>query len=179
MAGPLLRSSSRWRAKSSRWARVASGRSSPRASEHRSDAFRTRQHSLSGFPTGAHPTHIWMFGKHLVKTPDLSDHRYLWCFSKRNDAGSTAAHAEVGKLKGFGMDQGLELSLWLGTAGLALSSAHLFLWRTRRVLNRPRRDVESLEAAPSPDVLRQEIRPAPAVTQQEVRHPSGALQKSA
>jgi hypothetical protein len=30
----------------------------------------------------------------------------------------------------------LEIGVWLGIAGLALSSAHLLLWRTRRVLNR-------------------------------------------
>jgi hypothetical protein len=36
------------------------------------------------------------------------------------------------------MDQGVELSVWLGSAGLALVCANLFLWHTRRVLNRPR-----------------------------------------
>jgi hypothetical protein len=36
------------------------------------------------------------------------------------------------------MDQGLELSVWLGSAGLALVCAKLLLWHTRRVLNRPR-----------------------------------------
>jgi hypothetical protein len=36
------------------------------------------------------------------------------------------------------MNQGLELSVWLGIAGLALVWANLHLWHTRRVLNGPR-----------------------------------------
>jgi hypothetical protein len=36
------------------------------------------------------------------------------------------------------MDQTLELSIWLGTAGLALVSAQILLWRTRRALSRSR-----------------------------------------
>jgi hypothetical protein len=34
----------------------------------------------------------------------------------------------------------LEIGVWLAIAGLALSSAQLLLWRTRRVLNRPRQN---------------------------------------
>jgi hypothetical protein len=34
----------------------------------------------------------------------------------------------------------LEISVWLGIAGLALSSAQVLLGRTRRVLNRPQQD---------------------------------------
>jgi hypothetical protein len=36
------------------------------------------------------------------------------------------------------MDQGLELSVWLGTAGLAIVGGNVHLWQTRRVLGRPR-----------------------------------------
>jgi len=36
------------------------------------------------------------------------------------------------------MDQGFELGVWFGIAGLALVCANLLLWNTRRVLNRPR-----------------------------------------
>ena len=39
------------------------------------------------------------------------------------------------------MDQGLELSIWLGMAGVALVSARILLWRTRRVLGRSRQDI--------------------------------------
>lgn len=42
------------------------------------------------------------------------------------------------------MNQSLELYVWLGVAGIALSAAQLLLWRTRRVLNRTR------QAAPVP-----------------------------
>jgi hypothetical protein len=34
----------------------------------------------------------------------------------------------------------LEIGVWLGIGGLALCSAHLLLWRTGRVLNRPEQD---------------------------------------
>lgn len=44
------------------------------------------------------------------------------------------------------MNQGLELSVWLGIAGLALVWANLHLSHTRHVLNRPR------QAAGSPQV---------------------------
>ena len=36
------------------------------------------------------------------------------------------------------MNASLALFIWLGAAGVALSSAQLLLWRTRRVLNRTR-----------------------------------------
>ena len=38
------------------------------------------------------------------------------------------------------MDQGFELSIWLGIAVLALSAAYILLWRTRRVLSRHQQD---------------------------------------
>jgi hypothetical protein len=43
-------------------------------------------------------------------------------------------------IQGFAMHQSLELSVWLGVAGLAFSAAQILLWRTRRVLNRSRQD---------------------------------------
>jgi len=36
---------------------------------------------------------------------------------------------------GFAVEMTLELGLWLGMAGLALSSAGILLWRTRRSLS--------------------------------------------
>lgn len=56
------------------------------------------------------------------------------------------------------MHQGLELSFWLGIAGLALVSARILLWHTRRVLNQPRQDAEV-----------QEIRRVPAAVKTPVR----------
>jgi hypothetical protein len=49
------------------------------------------------------------------------------------------------------MDQSLELSVWLGVAGLAISSANILLWRTRHVLNRSRQDpaMQEVRAAPA------------------------------
>ena len=40
--------------------------------------------------------------------------------------------------RGFAVDQNLELGIWLGMAVLALSSAYILLWRTRRVLAQSR-----------------------------------------
>lgn len=49
------------------------------------------------------------------------------------------------------MDQRLELSVWLGLAGLAFSAAHILLWRTRRVLSRSRQvaPVQEVRLVPS------------------------------
>lgn len=60
--------------------------------------------------------------------------------------------------KGYGMDQGLKLSYWLGIAGLALSSARILLWRTRRTLNQSRRDAPALEAGYLPNASQQDVR---------------------
>jgi len=42
----------------------------------------------------------------------------------------------------------LELSIWLGIAALALSSAYLLLWRTRHLLSKSRQDRLLAEARP-------------------------------
>ena len=55
------------------------------------------------------------------------------------------------KTQGFAVKQSLELNVWLGLALLALVSAHLLLWRTRRALSRARQGA-----------LPQEVRLAPA-----------------
>ena len=49
------------------------------------------------------------------------------------------------------MHLSLELSVWLGIAGLALVAAQFLLWRTRRVLNRSRQDapVPGVKLVPS------------------------------
>jgi hypothetical protein len=54
--------------------------------------------------------------------------------------------------QGFDVAQSLELNVWLGLALLAFTSAHLLLWRTRRVLSRARRGA-----------LVQEVRHAPTI----------------
>jgi hypothetical protein len=48
------------------------------------------------------------------------------------------------------MDQGLELSVWIGIAGLALVWANLHLWHTGRVLNRPSQAASVPEVRPVP-----------------------------
>ena len=47
--------------------------------------------------------------------------------------------------KGFVVDQRLELGVWLGIAGLALGSAHILLWRQRRVFARSQQDARVQE----------------------------------
>jgi hypothetical protein len=64
------------------------------------------------------------------------------------------------------MHQSLELSVWLGLAGLAFSAAHLLLWRTRRVLSRSRQDalVEEVRLVPSAHLVHSGVtEPASAV----------------
>ena len=48
------------------------------------------------------------------------------------------------------MTQSVELNVWLGLAILALVSAQILLWRTRRVLSNARRDalVQEVRLAP-------------------------------
>ena len=64
------------------------------------------------------------------------------------------------------MHQSLELSVWLGVAGLAFSAAQILLWRTRRVLNRSRQDglVEEVMLVPSAHLVHSGVtEPASAV----------------
>jgi len=46
------------------------------------------------------------------------------------------------------MDQPLELTIWLGMAGIALVASQVLLWRTRRVLIRQDALVPDLRLAP-------------------------------
>jgi hypothetical protein len=52
------------------------------------------------------------------------------------------------------MDQGLELSVWIGIAGLALVWANVYLWHTGRVLNRPSQAASVPEVRPVPAAVR-------------------------
>lgn len=85
------------------------------------------------------------------------------------------------------MDQGLELSLWLGMAALALGSARLLLWHTRHVLNRSQQDAPLPAAVGVPTAMgeqaagasmagHQEVVGVPTVAQQEAR-PVSAVAK--
>lgn len=49
------------------------------------------------------------------------------------------------------MDMSVELMVWLGMAGLALSSACILLWRTRRVLSHSQQNalVQEVRLVPS------------------------------
>ena len=49
------------------------------------------------------------------------------------------------------MTQSVELNVWLGLAILALLSAQILLWRTRRVLSNARRDALVQEVRLAPD----------------------------
>ena len=51
------------------------------------------------------------------------------------------------------MTQSVELNVWLGLAILALVSAQILLWRTRRILNQARRDVLVQEVSVAPVAL--------------------------
>jgi nitrate reductase gamma subunit len=48
------------------------------------------------------------------------------------------------------MDQTLELSVWLGIAGVALVCARILLWRTRRILSRSRHEARVPEVRHAP-----------------------------
>jgi hypothetical protein len=56
------------------------------------------------------------------------------------------------------MDQGVELSVWIGIAGLALVWANVHLWHTGRVLNRPRQGTHVPEVRLAPAAV-----PVPAL----------------
>ena len=77
------------------------------------------------------------------------------------------------------MDQGLELSVWLGIAGLALGSAHILLWRTRRLLSRSGQDVRAPEVGLAPAAAKEQVRLAPAPVTQDVRLVPAAVNHSA
>jgi hypothetical protein len=77
------------------------------------------------------------------------------------------------------MDQGLELSFWLGIAGLGIGSAHILLWRTRRVLSRSRQDASSSEVGLVPAAAVHEARLVPAAANQGVKLVPVAVRKSA
>jgi hypothetical protein len=64
--------------------------------------------------------------------------------------------------KGFVMDQTLALGGWLGMAGLALVSAHVLLWRQRRILSRTHQDAVVLDISLAPSDVVQEVRSAPS-----------------
>lgn len=68
------------------------------------------------------------------------------------------------------MHLGLELSFWLGIAGLALSSARILLWHTRRVLNRSREDAPAPEAGHLATPSQQDVRRVPGT----VNGPTGS-----
>ena len=63
------------------------------------------------------------------------------------------------------MTQSVELNVWLGLAVLALVSAQILLWRTRRVLSNARRDalVQEVRLAPVAALVKSE-RPESAVS---------------
>ena len=60
--------------------------------------------------------------------------------------------------------QNVELNVWLGLAILALVSAQILLWRTRRVLSNARRDA-----------LVQEVRLAPVAVLAQSEMPESAV----
>ena len=51
------------------------------------------------------------------------------------------------------VDQRWELGVWLGMAGLALGSAHILLWRQRRVLARSQQDARVQEVRLMPSAV--------------------------
>ena len=59
------------------------------------------------------------------------------------------------------MDQPLELTIWLGMAGIALVAAQVLLWRTRRVLIRQDALVPDLRLAPRAAVEESSLTPFP------------------
>jgi len=59
------------------------------------------------------------------------------------------------------MDQPLELTIWLGMAGIALVAAQVLLWRTRRVLIRQDALVPDLRLAPRAVVEESSLAPFP------------------
>lgn len=77
------------------------------------------------------------------------------------------------------MDQGLELSFWLGIAGLGIGSAHILLWHTRRVLNRSGKGTPAPEVGLVPAAVAREVRLVPAAVAREVRLVPAAVKKSA
>jgi len=65
------------------------------------------------------------------------------------------------------VNQGFELTIWVGMAGVALVWAHLVLWHTRRVLNRDRMTAGLPEVAsvPCPALVPSPVLvPAPVLT---------------
>ena len=62
------------------------------------------------------------------------------------------------------MTQSVELNVWLGLAVLAVVSAQILLWRTRRVLSRARQDA-----------LVQEVRLAPVAVLVQSEMPKSAV----
>ena len=53
-------------------------------------------------------------------------------------------------MRGFVVTQSLELNVWLGLAVLALVSAQVLLWRTRRILRKARQEALVQDAALAP-----------------------------
>lgn len=55
------------------------------------------------------------------------------------------------------MDQGVNLGVWLGLAGLGLFSSALGLWRTRRDLSRLGENIDLPEAGRVPAVVAEPV----------------------
>jgi hypothetical protein len=71
----------------------------------------------------------------IRQTAVLSDKQPV-SFLHRFYVNIDASNHGTARHKGIVMEQGLELSIWLGMPALALVSAQILLWRTRRVLSR-------------------------------------------